>query len=361
MGYVSENAEDAATDRPWPAPGPDATWWRSEPAESTATPAAESTTATTAESDAATAEAELGPRPIRTSPFATPPVIRRTRKNPSPDKAAAAKTTESTRSGSAPAEPVTVPHPTEDPTTDRPTEDPLVQQALADEALAAEFESAPAQATVDGRPSVVPAAVPGQRQPEKATRPPRARPARPPRPPRNPMRPWLAMPALVLLALATSFFAWVSAEPFWLAVGHGARGVATILPTETTTVDPADPADPADLGWRTRACRATFIAEGGAFIVSRVVLAGVTGPACTAGTRLPAQMVSADGERAYPIERGDLTLRWSVGLLLIVLCGLGIMLVTGALRFAGWRRVTTTALSLGAPLLVTFGILAATF
>ena len=354
MGYVSDNADDAATDRPWPAPGPDATWWRSEPSESaspradheaeSASPRADQVAEPAAE--AAEDPAEPGPRPARTSPFATPPVIRRVRAKPAPDKASAkAAPAEATKTAAAdiaksaptPAEPDAVP-----PQAD----DPLLRQALADEA------------TVDGRPIVVPAAVPGQRQPVKAMRPPRARPARPPRPPRNPMRPWLAMPALVLLALATSFFAWVSAEPFWLAVGHGARGMATILPTEATTVDTADPAD---LGWRTRACRASFIAEGGAFTVSRVVLAGVTGSACTAGTRLPAQMVSADGERAYPVDRGDLTLRWSVGLVLIVLCGLAIMVVTGALRFVGWRRVTTTALSLGAPLLVTFGILAATF
>jgi hypothetical protein len=340
MGFVSENAEDAATDRPWPAPGPDATWWRSDPADAAA-PADASDAA-----DGGDAMAETVVRPVRTSPFATPPVIRRVRAAAAPGQAAPttpAPTTPAAETG---------------PAALAPPEDPLVRQALADEALAEEIELTPAQTTVDGRAIVAPAALPGPRQPQKAMRPPRARPARPPRPPRNPMRPWLAMPALVLLALAASFFAWVSAEPFWLAVGHGARGVATILPAEPAGGDRVGPVDP---GRRSAACRASFLAEGGAFTVSRVALAGVSGPACTAGTRLPARMVSADGGRAYPVDHGDLTLRWSIGLLLIVLCGLAITVVTGALRFAGWRRITTTALSLGGPLLVTFGILAATF
>ena len=72
-------------------------------------------------------------------------------------------------------------------------------------------------------------------------------------------------------------------------------------------------------------------------------------------------MVSATGKRAYPVDRGNLNLRWVVGLVLILLTGLAIMLITGSLRFAGWRRLITTALSLTAPLIVTLGILTATF
>ena len=40
-------------------------------------------------------------------------------------------------------------------------------------------------------------------------------------------RPVPAMLALVALALVSAFFAWVSAEPFWLAAGHGENGYAT--------------------------------------------------------------------------------------------------------------------------------------
>lgn len=322
MRTVSQSADDEVTDRPWPAPGPDATWWRSEPADATEPADAE-------DAEDAGPGAQAGSPPARVSPFASPPVIRGVRLDAHP----------------APATPS---HRTETP--------PAV---LAEPAVPADLERDPpanvalpvGDATVDSRPIVVPA----QRQPEKAMRPPRARPARPARPPRNPMRPWLAMPALVVLSLLTAFFAWVSAEPFWLAVGHGAGGVATILPAQpaATSSDPA--------GWRAHSCRASFIAEGGAFTVSRVVLAGVTGPSCRAGTRLAARMVSADGERAYPVGRADLNLRSLVGLLLILLCGLAIMAVTGALRFAGWRRVATAGLSLAAPLLVTLGILIATF
>ena len=42
-------------------------------------------------------------------------------------------------------------------------------------------------------------------------------PSRTPPPP----RPLPGLAALVLLSLVAAFFAWVSAEPFWLAVGHG--------------------------------------------------------------------------------------------------------------------------------------------
>jgi hypothetical protein len=156
----------------------------------------------------------------------------------------------------------------------------------------------------------------------------------------------LALPALVLLALLTAFLAWVSAEPFWLAVGHGSQGTAVVVAAQSG----GEPA-----------CQATFTADGGDFIVSRVVLAGVRGSACVAGTRLTARMVSADGDRAYPVDHADLNLRWAVGFGLILLMGLLIMWITGALRFAGWRRVATTALSLGAPFLVTAGILTASF
>jgi hypothetical protein len=53
-------------------------------------------------------------------------------------------------------------------------------------------------------------------------------------------------------ALAGAFFAWVSAEPFWLSVGHGTSGTAAVVAS-------AD------------GCRATFVGSG--FTRSTVELA----------------------------------------------------------------------------------------
>jgi len=172
----------------------------------------------------------------------------------------------------------------------------------------------------------------------------RVRTGRRPRWRKLPRRPWFALPALVLLAFAAAFFAWVSSEPFWLAAGHGTRGTATVIASARTPAGAAR-------------CQASFVADGGAFTVAKVVLSGIPDSACTAGGRLPAQMVSAKARWAYTLDGPSLNLRWGMGLALIVLSGLTILVVTGATRFTGWRRVTLVTLSLGAPLLITTGML----
>ena len=116
-----------------------------------------------------------------------------------------------------------------------------------------------------------------------------------------------------MLALATMFLAWVSAEPFWLAIGHGHTGTATISSTS-------------------RGCRAAFVADDRSFTVSTVEVAGLRD--CPDGSVAPA------GRSPTPaglVARSD-----------FVRPG----------RLTGWRGTTMALLSLGAPALVTVAMLA---
>jgi hypothetical protein len=162
---------------------------------------------------------------------------------------------------------------------------------------------------------------------------------------RLPRRPWFALPALVILAFATTFFAWVSAEPFWLAVGHGSTGTATVVAG----------------GGPAEGCRAFFIAGDGSFVASDVDLRGLGPAECTDGAEVTAQMVSVRAEQAYAITGSGLHLRWLTGLGLVLLCALAIVWLTGAARFAGWRRGVAVGLSLGGPAALTIAMLTAAF
>jgi hypothetical protein len=179
-------------------------------------------------------------------------------------------------------------------------------------------------------------AVPAQRT---ATQSPVGRPPRRRKPPRGP---WLGLPCLVVLTLAAAFLAWVSAEPFWLAVGHGHVGTATALA-------------PAAAG----GCRASFTASGGTFHVSKVDLAGTR--VCTEGTTMVARMVSDRSAHAYVTTRSGLRLRWTVGFGLVLLCGLGIMWSSGALRLRGWRRTTSVGLSFAGPVAIALFLVAVAY
>ena len=74
-------------------------------------------------------------------------------------------------------------------------------------------------------------------------------------------------------------------------------------------------------------------------------------------------MVGSDSGRAYvDAATGILHLRWGLGMGLVVLCGLGIVWATGALRLEDSRsRRRATLAGLGAPILVAIAFLAATF
>jgi len=206
-----------------------------------------------------------------------------------------------------------------------------------------------------------------------------------PGPPRHPV---VGLAGLLTLTLLTSFFAWVTAEPLWLAVGHGERGTATVSSCTGSGI-----------GLR---CRGTFVADGHhqagrdptpagpegaapatpepvipahpddapstgssepAGLVTDVRLVGVDGRHRAPGSTFAARMVDPATGTAY-VEGDALTrhLRWLLGLALVVLCSAGIVWSTGALRLPdpGARRVAVLA-GLTGQFLIVVGFLVAAF
>jgi hypothetical protein len=163
---------------------------------------------------------------------------------------------------------------------------------------------------------------------------------------KNPRRPALGLPALLFFALAAAFFAWVSATPLWLAVGHGSRGVATVASCNVHGID--------------RSC-ADFTAADHSFSTV-VTLLGPGTEHAKAGEKLAATVVSRGSSLAYTGSSPDYSLRWIPGVALLALCGLGIAWATGALRLAD-RRARTIAMlgSFGGPFLLLIGMLAYTW
>jgi hypothetical protein len=164
------------------------------------------------------------------------------------------------------------------------------------------------------------------------------------RPPRHPMA---GLISLVALGLIAAFFAWVSAEPFWLAVGHGDPGTATVTRCTGSGV--------------AQRCHGSFSATDGSFTVPRVTLLGVDGDVRAGGVPAPARMVGADSRQAYVGAAGPLIhLRWTLGFLLVLLCGYGIAGLTGAHRLeTGRARRAAVLVSLAGPVLLLVGFLAA--
>jgi hypothetical protein len=174
---------------------------------------------------------------------------------------------------------------------------------------------------------------------------------RPMRPPAAPVRParqprqgtTAGLAALVVLALLSAFFAWVTAEPLWLALDHSVRGTVTV----TRCVDHG----------LNRRCAGTFTSADG-----RVTRASVPvmGEAPVPGGSAPARMTSDRGARAYAdVDAGS---RAALGIGLIVLCALAIVRATGVRRLPARRtRVAATALAFAGPVTLLAGMLAATY
>ncbi len=165
------------------------------------------------------------------------------------------------------------------------------------------------------------------------------------RPP-QPRRPVLGLLALILFGLLATFFAWVTAEPLWLAVGHGTTGTATVIHCTGHGLD--------------LRCQARF-QGGGDFVATRVDLVGAPGGRPADGATVPARMVSPKGRLAYAGDGAGLALRWSLGLALTLLCGVVIAVATGAHRLPV-RRTRWYALlaSVTGPLLLVAAMLAIT-
>ncbi|MBM2622238.1 hypothetical protein JIG36_42720 [Actinoplanes sp. LDG1-06] len=161
--------------------------------------------------------------------------------------------------------------------------------------------------------------------------------------------PLSAQVSLVALGLVAAFFAWVSAEPFWLAVGHGDQGYVTTTQCSGDGV--------------TQRCSGRFVSGDGRYTITQVRLLGVEGQARIAGTVTPARMVSPDSRQAYVGGTGALLqLRWLLGFALVLLCGYAIAGVTKARRLETARaRRGAVLLSLAGPLALLAGFLAAAY
>jgi len=150
---------------------------------------------------------------------------------------------------------------------------------------------------------------------------------------------------LVLLALVATFFGWVSIEPFWLALGRGTDGTATVQRCEGS-------------GTTTR-CEGRFAPAEGRWPASTVDLSGVREESRRRGAEVPARMLDQDARSAYTGPVWGLHLRWGLGLALVLACGMGIAAATrpGALRGRARARAALRTLSVLGPLLLFAGLL----
>jgi hypothetical protein len=167
--------------------------------------------------------------------------------------------------------------------------------------------------------------------------------------PRSPRRSAPGLFGLMALALIAAFFSWVTAEPFWLAVGHGQHGVATVTQCTGSGV--------------TQRCAGTFTAAGDEYRAPRVTLLGVDPARRNPGAVAPARMVKSSSKQAYVGTTGLLVhLRWVLGMALVLLCGLGIAGITGTRRLETRRaRRVALLMSLAGPVLLLAGFLIATY
>ena len=173
---------------------------------------------------------------------------------------------------------------------------------------------------------------------------------RPPR--RKPRTPRAGAPGLfglIALGLIAAFFSWVSAEPFWLAVGHGVAGVTTVGRCTGSGV--------------TQRCVGSFAADDGGFSAGTVTLLGVSRTGSDPGAVAPARMVNPTSKQAYVGSTGTLVhLRWLLGFLLVLLCGLGIAGLTGTRQLETVRaRRSALLMSLAGPMLLLAGFLFGTY
>jgi hypothetical protein len=164
-----------------------------------------------------------------------------------------------------------------------------------------------------------------------------------PVPRRDPRHPAVGLAALVVFALLAGFFSWVSAEPFWLSMGRGKTGTATVSSCTGSGV--------------LQRCLVTVQAAG--FQAERVTLVGAQG---TKGETVQARVVGADARIAYAGDSNGLHLRWLIGLGLVLLCGLGIAWGMGTNRLPTRRtRLAALGTSVAAPLLLFVATLIATW
>ncbi|MCI4064159.1 hypothetical protein MRQ36_16750 [Micromonospora sp. R77] len=164
--------------------------------------------------------------------------------------------------------------------------------------------------------------------------------------PRHPPTPVRGLTALLALSLLAAFFAWVSAGPLWLAVGHATPG--TVRVTGCTGAG------------LTQRCRGIFVADGERFVAHGVRVSGVPAGRTATGSTLPARMTGPDAGTAYADTGIGRHLRWLLGLLLVLACAAGIARWTGATRLPDPRhRRWAVGVALAGPAMITVGFLVA--
>ncbi|MEU7619084.1 hypothetical protein AB0B27_23715 [Micromonospora rifamycinica] len=176
----------------------------------------------------------------------------------------------------------------------------------------------------------------------------RRRSPRRPRPTRlvHPPDPLRGLAVLLALSLVAAFFAWVSAGPLWLAVGHSTAG--TVVITDCSG------------GGLTQRCRGIFAADDDRFLTHGIRVSGVPAARTDAGTTLRARVTGPGGDTAYVDTGVGRHLRWLLGLLAVAGCGAGIVRWTGATLLADPRhRRWATGGGYAGPALITLGFLVA--
>ena len=159
-------------------------------------------------------------------------------------------------------------------------------------------------------------------------------------------RPVIGLTALILTTLVAAFFGWVSAEPFWLSMGRGAEGTVTVTSCHRSGLD--------------ERCVGKFVAEGKQFTADAVRLSSVPDRDREQGASFQGRMLDADSGWAYAGPASALHLRWELGVVIVVLCGILVGLVTGVrrLRTAGRRgRFVLWLIGLAGPLAIFAGML----
>ncbi|WP_245828226.1 hypothetical protein [Micromonospora avicenniae] len=161
----------------------------------------------------------------------------------------------------------------------------------------------------------------------------------------HPPDPLPGLAALLALSLVAAFFAWVSAGPLWVALGHATHGTSLITDCSGSGL--------------TQRCRGIFTADDRRFIAHGVRVSDVPADQAVAGRTLPARMTGPEGGTAYADTGGAAHhLRWVLGLLAVAGCGAGIARWTGATRLKGQRaRRWGIGLAFAGPALITAGFL----
>ncbi|GII21252.1 hypothetical protein [Planosporangium mesophilum] len=358
--------------RPWPAPSPNSEWWLGEndpdsedrsdadedtqpiPATAAARPGRHAAgpaqpTVTYSRPDSKAGEplrADKEPSPTAEARARKPVAEPATRATDGPEAPEASRTTTEPATDAAEVGESGFPlWPDSEARTEPAAERPASDQTEPDQAAAGrpsprkpradaadtpgtEWQASQIRMMRGGRPTTVKQAI--QRPPRRVTR--KSRP------------PALGLSALLLFGLLAGFFGWVSADPFWMAVGHAQRGTATV-----TTC--------AGQGLQAR-CVGTFQTAG--FSRERVAVSALSHDEQRPGVKVPARMVSSQGRIAYTGQPSSLHLRWILGIALVLLCGLGIAWATGAGRLETRRaRLAVYSASVGGPLLLALGVVAA--